>query len=114
LHLGGYIDANDYAEQAVIIPADGILTYWWYMISEEDEEYPDPYDFLSVQLYKTDGTLLTTLKTYSNASERSVWTLEGISLAAYAGQQVIIRFTCATDYMLPTTFWIDNVSIISN
>ncbi len=112
LHLGGYNNANDYAEQQVVIPASGILTYWWYMLSDETSDYTG-YDFLNVSLYNTKGVLLKTFKTYSNILERGTWTLDGISLASYAGQEVILRFTCTTDSSLPTTFWIDNVSINS-
>jgi hypothetical protein len=108
-HMDGYDSANDYAGQQVTIPANGVLTYCWYMASNED--YPYPFDFLNVQLYTTDGTLLTTLKTYSNASERNIWMPESVNLASFAGQTVILRFECTTDESLPTAFWIDNVAI---
>jgi hypothetical protein len=111
LRLGGYNNANDYAGQQVVVPANGVLTYCWYMASNVDAEDPYSYDFLNIQLYQSDGTLLTTLKTYSNASERNYWVPESVNLAFYAGQTVILRFECSTDESLPTAFWIDNVSI---
>jgi hypothetical protein len=113
LHLGGYDNANDYAEQQVIIPPDGVLTYLWYMTSNEDAEEPFPLDGLFVDLYTTDGTFLTTLTSYSNVSERNIWMPESIRLTSYAGQSVILRFQCGTNNLNSTTFWIDNVSIHS-
>lgn len=112
LNLGSYDDAADFAKQQIAIPANAVLTYWQYMVSGESET-SGYYDFLYVQLYKTDGTLLATLTTYSNTDTRNVWKPEGISLASYAGQTLVICFMSTTDVSNPSTFWIDDISINS-
>ncbi len=100
---------NEYVEQAIKVPTNGTLTYWWYMKSSEGTG--TAYDYLYVRLFSTSNTLLTTLRTWSNRSTRNTWSQDTLSLSAYAGQTVKLRFVSKTDSYLPTAFFIDDVSV---
>jgi hypothetical protein len=64
-----------------------------------------------VRLYSTGGSLIATLRTWSNRNTRNRWSQDSIRLAAYAGQTVRLRFITTTDYSLLSTFWVDDVSV---
>jgi len=105
----GYNSCTDYVRQQVTVPSNASLRYWWYMTSSEGST--TAYDYFRVQVYSTSGTLLGTLRTWSNTSARNVWSQDTLSLAAYAGQTVVLRFTTTTDYTMPTNFFVDDVSV---
>jgi hypothetical protein len=104
-----YNYCTEYVQQQLTIPSNANLRYWWYMTSSEPTT--TVYDYLKVQVYTTAGSLLGTLRTWSNRSTRNVWSQDTLSLAAYAGQTVKLRFTTTTDYLNPTNFFIDDVAI---
>jgi len=105
-----YNNCTDYVQQQVTVPSNASLRYWWYMTTSESST-TTAYDYLRVQVYSTSGTLLGTLRTWSNTSARNAWSQDTLSLAAYAGQTVVLRFTTTTDYTMPTNFFIDDVSV---
>jgi len=96
-------------QQRVTVPSNASLRYWWSMTSSEG--VITAYDYLRVQVYSTGGTLLGTLRTWSNTSTRNAWSPDTLSLAAYAGQTVLLRFTTTTDSTQPTNFFIDDVAV---
>ncbi len=104
-----YNYCTEYVQQTITIPSGANLTYWWYMTSSEGTG--TAYDYLRVRLYSTSGALLTTLRTWSNRNTRNTWSQDTISLSAYAGQTVILRFMATTDSSLRTAFWVDDVSV---
>ncbi|HUS16310.1 MAG TPA: S8 family serine peptidase [Chloroflexia bacterium] len=108
-YLGGYNSGTDTIYQTVTVPSNGVLTYWWYMTTSESGG--TPYDYLRVRLYNSSGTLLTTLRTWSNASGAGVWRQDSLSLAAYAGQTVRVHFAGTTDSSLVSSFFVDDVSV---
>lgn len=105
----GYNRCIEYIRQQITISSNATLKYWWYMTSSEGTG--TAYDYMYVRLYSTAGSLITTLRTWSNKNARNVWSQDSISLAAYAGRTVQLRFMTTTDYSLPSTFWIDDVSV---
>ncbi|MCG8346212.1 MAG: S8 family serine peptidase [Chloroflexales bacterium] len=107
--LGGYNNAADEMYQTITIPSNATLTYSWYISTQESGSRA--YDSFSVGLYDTQGALITTLRTLSNASSTGRWQQDTLSLAAYAGQTIRIHFSATTDYTLPTSFYIDDVSV---
>lgn len=107
--LGGYNFAYDRVYQAVTIPSNGVLTYWWYQTSSEGTS--TAYDYFRVRLYRTDGTLVATLKTRSNRDARGAWYQDSINLSSYAGQTLNIHFSVSTDFSLPTSFFVDDVAL---
>jgi subtilisin family serine protease len=107
-YLGGYNNANDQIYQTITIPSNGTLTYWWYMTTQESSH---PWDYLRVRLYNTSGGLVATLRTWNDGSGANVWRQDTISLAAYAGQTLRLHFSATNDTSLPTSFFVDDVSV---
>ncbi len=107
--LCGYDSCTELVQQRVTVPSSAALHYWWYMASQEGTT--TPYDYLAVQVLNTAGTVLGTPRVWSNTSTRDVWSQDTLSLAAYAGQTVVIRFVAKTDGSFPTEFFVDDVAI---
>ncbi|OTA40622.1 MAG: hypothetical protein A6D92_15090 [Symbiobacterium thermophilum] len=64
-----------------------------------------------MRLYNQNGSLLTTLVTRSNRDARNQWVQETVNLSSYAGQTVRLEFSVTTDWLLPTSFFIDDVEL---
>ena len=64
-----------------------------------------------MRLYNTSGSLVATLRTWSDGSGAGVWRQDSLSLSGYAGQTLRVTFSATTDGSLPTSFFIDDVSI---
>lgn len=116
-YLGGRDNATDSVSQQVVLPS-GVsslpLKFWW---ARQTEEQGAMTDTLKVSLYQADGiTLIADIVTYSNedATDNYVWSPGAFDLVAYAGQTVVLRFTALTDVNLPTSFFVDDVSIGSS
>ncbi|MGH3712474.1 MAG: S8 family serine peptidase, partial [Micromonosporaceae bacterium] len=108
--LGGYNSATESITQAVTVPANGTLRYWWYMTTSESGS--TVWDTMRVRVYDANtGALLATPRTWSNASGAGLWREDTLSLASYAGRSVRIQFAAQTDYSLPTSFFVDDVSL---
>lgn len=105
----GFNNCTEYVQQKITVPTNATLKYWRYMASSEGTG--TAYDYMYVRLYTTGGSLITTLRTWSNRNTRNTWTLDSIALSGYAGQTVVLRFMTHTDYSLPTSFWVDDVSV---
>ncbi len=108
-YLGDYNSATESISQQVTVPANGTLTYWWYMTTAESGS--TVWDRLRVRVLNTGGTVLATPRTWSNASGAGVWRQDTISLAAYAGQLVKLEFIATTDSSLKSAFFVDDVSL---
>lgn len=108
-YLGGYNSGTDTIYQTITVPANGTLSYWWYMTTQESGS--TAYDYLRVRLYNSSGTLVTTLRSWSNASGAGTWRQDSVSLASYAGQRLRVQFTATTDSTLPSSFFVDDVSV---
>jgi subtilisin family serine protease len=108
-YLADYNNGTDNIYQTVTIPANGTLSYWWYMTTQESGS--TAYDYLRVRLYNSSGTLVTTLRTWSNASGAGTWRQDSVSLSAYAGQTLRVQFTGTNDSTLPSAFFVDDVSV---
>ncbi len=107
--LGGYNSGTDNLYQAVTIPSSGVLRYYWYMATQETGT--TVYDRLYVRLYNTSGGLVTTLRTWSNASAKGVWTLDSLDLSSYAGQTLRVQFVMTGDSSLTTSFFVDDITL---
>ncbi len=106
--LGGYNSGTDQIYQTITVPSNATLTYWWYMTTQETTH---PWDYFYVRLYNTSGQLITTLRTLNDGSGAGTWRQDSISLAGYAGQTVRLSFSVTTDSSLPTSFFVDDVSV---
>ena len=106
-YFGGYNSAVEKVYQTVTVPAGASLNYYYYLTTSESGS--TAYDYLRVRVYNTSGTLLGTLKTYSNASTKNTWVNDTVSLSSYAGQTVRIQFEVTTDSSLVSSFFVDDV-----
>jgi thermitase len=107
--LGGYNSGTDSIYQTITVPSNGNLTYWWYMTTSESGS--TAYDYFRVRLYTTGGSLVATLRTFSNASGANTWRQDTLSLASYAGQTLRVHFSATTDLSLPSSFFLDDVIV---
>jgi len=107
--LAGYNNGTDTIYQTITVPANGTLTYWWFMSTQESGS--TAFDFFRVSLYNSSGTLVTTLRTFSNASGAGVWRQDSVSLASFAGQTLRVHFSATTDSSLTSSFFVDDVAV---
>ena len=103
----GYNSCTEYVQQPVTIPSAASLTFWWYMTSQDSAT--TARDYFKVELYRMDGTLLTTLRTRDNRVRRGIWVQDSMDLSSRAGQSVILRYTTVTNATNPTSFYVDDV-----
>ena len=112
--LDGYGTTHtDTVSQKVTITAgktSANLTYYLHIDTAETTT-TSAYDKLNVQVFNSAGTLLKTLATYSNLNAASGYSAHTVSLAAYIGQTVTIKFTGTEDASLQTSFVLDDVTL---
>jgi hypothetical protein len=111
-YLNGYNSGTDTIYQTVTIPANATsasLSYWYYITTQE--ACCTAYDYLYAQVLNSSGGVLTTLQTLSNNSTKNTWVKSTFNLLAYKGQTVRIYFKGTNDVSLPTSFFIDDVSL---
>jgi hypothetical protein len=108
LLVGGTTSSTQSATQQVSVPTGATsqtLTLRTYISTQESGT--TPYDTLNIQ---ADGT---TLKSYTNASTKGSWFATTVNLSAYAGQTITLKFQAVNDSMLPTSFYVDVVSVLA-
>lgn len=110
LRLGGADDAPGAARQTITLPASpSTAALTLYGVIETVEE-PWPYDWMSVNVRDGWGNQLETLITLTNV-DQGYFSVGPFDLSAYAGQMIEIEVVAATDWMLPTTFWIEGMEV---
>jgi hypothetical protein len=111
--LGAANSATGTEYQTVSIPTTHAANYTFWLNITSSESGPTIYDRLFIEVRSTSGTLLRTLATYSNADETTAgnYSQKSFSLASWVGQTVRIQFRATTDFTLPTSFRIDDVSL---
>jgi Zn-dependent metalloprotease len=112
--LDGYGQSHtDTLAQTVSLPA-GCSAYtlsFWLHVDSAETTTTTAYDTLRVQVLNTGGTVLATLATYSNLNEAAGYTQRSLSLSAYAGQSIQVRFIGVEDASLQTSFVIDDTAL---
>lgn len=99
--------------QPITLPAGcatSTLSFWLRIDTAETGS--SAYDTLRVQILNASGTALATPCTFSNATRGTAYTRSTVSLAAYAGQSIIVRFTETEDSSLQTSFVIDDTTLV--
>ncbi len=114
-YLGKTDSTLEYIFQPITIPADATAAYaqFWYRISTS--EYPNitPYDYLYAVITDADGLPLKTLATKSNLDASSTWLQSAqYDLKEFRGRTVNVQFFAINDSSAPTTFLIDDVSVM--
>jgi subtilase family serine protease len=105
--LDGYGSTHtDTLSQAVTIPAGcrATLTYYLY-ISSSETSTTTAYDKLTVT---ANGT---TIQSFSNVNKGSGYVQRSVSLNAYAGTTVTVKWTGTEDSSLQTSFLIDDTAV---
>ncbi|MFO0554480.1 MAG: M4 family metallopeptidase [Polyangiaceae bacterium] len=111
---------SDYAsgtlkQEVITIPSSspGILKFQLAIDTAESLYSTTAWDKLNVQVTEWGDTTPTTIKTYSNLDRSQIawYTTKTIDLSAYRGSNINIQFTVENDGSLPTTFYVDNVSV---
>jgi hypothetical protein len=112
--LDGYGSSHtDNLSQTVTIPAgktSATLQYYLHIDTAETTT-STAYDKLYVRVYSSSGTLLKTIRTFSNLNAASGYTVHTDSLAAYIGQTVKIQFTGTEDASAQTSFVLDDITL---
>ena len=62
-------------------------------------------------MLSSSGTVLSTLATFSNVNAAGGYTQHTYSLAAYAGQNVTVKFTGTEGSKLQTSFVLDDTAL---
>lgn len=107
--LDGYGTTHtDTLSQSFTVPT-GTPSLRFYSYITTDEVGSTAYDKLTVQVVS--GGTTTTLATYSNANATSGYVLRTLSLSAFAGKSVTLKFTGTEDYSAATNFLLDDVSV---
>ncbi|HYQ69223.1 M4 family metallopeptidase [Actinophytocola sp.] len=103
--LDGYGSTHtDTLQQTITVPSGCSATLNYYLWIDTDDEPSSAFDTLTLT---ANGT---TLATFSNLDSGSGYVLRSSSLAAFAGQSVVLKWTGTEDAGLATNFLIDDVS----
>ena len=116
--LCGYNHCEDGLYQDVMIPQDasGAVLKHDYWIETEETEGLDFYDFMEVRVYSPPtATTYKTCASLTNLNATTDWVQSGeCRLDAYKGKTVRVKFFATNDGLYPTSFYIDNVSLMIN
>jgi len=112
--LDGYGTTHtDTVSQTFTIPSGKTsASLSFYLHIDTKETGSTAYDKLTVGV--TSGSTTSTLATYSNVNAASGYVLKTISLNAYIGKSVTLKFTGTEDSSLATSFVLDDVSVTTN
>ena len=115
LRLGGTASTTDEATRDVAIPAGSSraeLNFWWYMTTQESATAGFGWDYFSAEIRNTAGTVLAVVDSRSDGWRQSSWMQQAtVDVSAWAGQTVRVAFRATNDSSLPTTFYVDDVSV---
>ena len=104
--LDGYGTTHtDTLSQAVTIPAGCSASLSYYLYISSSEGTTTAYDKLAVS---ANGT---TVQSYSNVNKGTGYVLRTVSLSAYAGSTVTIKWTGTEDSSVATSFFVDDTAL---
>jgi len=112
--LGGYGTVHsDHIIQTVTIPASATsatLSFWMHITTAE-KTVSTPYDTLQVRVWKPNGPLLATLKTFSNLDHSTAYKKVTFDMSQFIGQQISIELRSMEDASLQTSFFVDEFAL---
>lgn len=117
-HSGAYVawlgganrERAEVAQQLTIPAAQPATLHFWYQIDSEDL---CGYDHGNVEVAVNGVTAaLLQLDLCENTSS-ATWAQAQVDLSRYAGQTVTVRFVATTDYWLRSSFFVDDVALLS-
>ncbi|MFF7437379.1 S8 family serine peptidase [Streptomyces sp. NPDC008122] len=102
----------DRLSQTVHVPAGcGPTTLNYSLRVASSEGNTRAWDFLRVQAWSAEGTLLGTLKTHTNIEQSADYVRHSVDLSQFADQDVMIRFLGTEDSSFPTSFLLDDITV---
>ena len=110
--MGGDNLVDQVLWQTFTVPANTAalqVSYWWRV---DTLEVSHPYDMLEVQIRDASGTPLQTLEVLTDGDASAVWRQSTFTVTGYAGQTIQLAFVVQTDGINPTSFFVDDVSVI--
>jgi hypothetical protein len=112
--LDGYgVAHTDTLMQQVTIPANATaatLSFWLHIDTAETTT-TTAFDTLAVQVRNSSGTVLSTLKTFSNLNAAAGYQQQSFGLLTFKGQTIQINFLGIEDASLQTSFVIDDTAL---
>ncbi len=119
--LGGFESSGspatvtDVLFQDVVIPANTtqlVLTAYYDVRTSEDPAETTAFDTAAIDVTRPDGTPLVTVRSLSNLTPTSAWTMVTHTFAPnLAGQTIRVRMTSTNDFFRPTSFYFDTLSL---
>ncbi|HVL02895.1 MAG TPA: Calx-beta domain-containing protein, partial [Acidimicrobiales bacterium] len=106
--LGGTVSASTGLVQEITVPAGGQLELWVRTVGADTTTA----DTLRVQVGT--GRYYETKFTLTSAGTHGTWTQVKVDLSAYAGQTTNLRLLSFNDATNPTTFYVDDVSLVAS
>ncbi|WP_183096081.1 S8 family peptidase [Nocardioides stalactiti] len=111
-YLQGYgsVASDMLGQTGIVVPAGAgrVLTFYTKITTQENSQ-GTAFDRLFVRVIS--GGVTTTLATYSNLNKSVGYVKRTLSLDAFAGKTVELRFVGQEDSSLATSFFIDDVAI---
>ena len=103
--------------QAVNVPSNtttATISFWYYITTQETEF--TSFDTLNVTIQNSSGAFLANVAFLSNVNSGSGYAQRSVTLdlTPYRGQTIRLNFLGTTDFSLPSTFRVDDVSILAN
>jgi hypothetical protein len=108
---------TDILYQDVTIPAGTtqlVLTGVYEVRSSESSSETTVYDSARLDVTQPNGTPITTVRAVSNLTPTTSWTaISHTFTQSLAGQTVRIRMTSTNDFLNPTSFYFDTLSLLA-
>jgi hypothetical protein len=112
--LCGNNGCSDSMYQTVTVPAGTTSAAFSCYVYVTTQETSHAYDYLRIQVRSTSGSVLRTIATYSDGSTTGTWLHATADLSAYAGQSVQLALVATNDASYPTSFYVDDVSLLAS
>lgn len=111
--LGGADLVQESLWQTITVPTGTVglqVSYWWRVSTLEPTH---PFDTLTVQIRDVQGNPLEMLETLTDGDAAPDWQQSVFTITtAYAGQTIQLAFVAETDDTNPTSFFVDDVSVL--
>ncbi|GIG61554.1 hypothetical protein Lfu02_59260 [Longispora fulva] len=105
----GVVNTDTLSQQITIPSTATSATLGYYLRIATQESGSTAYDTFKVQVI--DGSTTTTLATFSNTNASNGYVARTVSLSAFRGRTVTLRFVSTEDSSLTTDFLLDSVTL---
>ena len=115
--LCGYDNCQDTLYQDVALPAGrpSVLMEMSYFISSQEQSLTTVYDAMLVQVVSLmQPALKATVGFFTNLDAGDTWRKLLVDISQFAGQTVRLIFAAITDSSIPSSFYVDNISITAS